>query len=333
MLFLPHSYLLFSSVISIGILCLVLSNDLILTLFSIELINFSLYLLCSGFLLSEISLMAAFKFLLIGTLSSSLLLLSIIVYYCYSGLVSYSMFHLFNGPCLLFLIGITLKLGLFPMHFWLSDVYEGSPFTVWIATIPKATILFVTYNLVCFNGSNPLVLLYCVPISLLSILVGSIVMGSQLRVKRFIGMSSLSHLGYLLLSAVVVDLSTFVLYLVFYMLTVLLLFESLRVNSFSSLSIGLFIVSGMPPAIGFFAKVSVLLGLLDIGLWFIFPLVILCSTVSMCYYIKCVKLSLFYNLNSVVGNYPLSYGLLCSSLILFGFQPGSLLFNYSILCM
>lgn len=85
------------------------------------------------------------------------------------------------------------------MFYWVADVYDNleTNITLWIASIPKVAILFFLYNIKdqLINTDNTIKLA-----AILSLIVGSIALGSQYKIKRFIAFSSVSHIGFILLA-------------------------------------------------------------------------------------------------------------------------------------
>ena len=105
-------------------------------------------------------------------------------------------------------MGILFKLGAAPFHFWLSDVYEGSPMiiTYFFSVLPKISILCILIRVFsfsfCFDQSFIFdglfsdffvnLIIYC---SLLSILVGSIGALYQVTIKRLLAYSAIANMG------------------------------------------------------------------------------------------------------------------------------------------
>jgi NADH-quinone oxidoreductase subunit N len=96
------------------------------------------------------------------------------------------------------------KLGNFPFHIWICDVYEGSmlPTTVLFAIVPKTALLYVFFKLfvVTFHGYENITMLICFVTGNLSIVIASIGALYQKRFKRLLALSSISHVGYLIIA-------------------------------------------------------------------------------------------------------------------------------------
>jgi len=246
------------------------------------------------------------------------------------------------------LMGFLFKVSAAPFYQWAPDVYDGTPtiVTVWLTIIAKLTIfvfLFefigLPYYLSDFTNelmnssvvSNTLTIKNLLLItSLLSLIIGTVGGLSQVKIKRLLAFSSISHVGFLLLALGIFNqrsIDSFIFYLVQYSITSLNIFliilalgyiiknvsvlqsnkEDKDLNylwelkgvfnknivlSFS-LAICLFSMAGIPPLIGFFSKQFVLFSSIENGNNFLSIVAILVSVISASYYLKLVKLIYF----------------------------------------
>ena len=236
------------------------------------------------------------------------------------------------------IFSLFIKLALAPFHLWSLDVYEGSPTisTFFFAVITKLSIfVFLTricYSTISFKESWQF---YAIFVSLLSVFVGSFGGLRQKKLKTLLAYSSISHMGYVLLSfstATQFGIEMLLLYLVVYMLSgIAIWFVVLAVrenkshyyNKFNkelgdfallrksnpalaiSFSIAMFSIAGIPPLIGFFAKLGIFLSILYVEYYVVALLTVLCSVVSTFYYIRIIKILYFENI--LVGKlyYPI----------------------------
>ena len=245
------------------------------------------------------------------------------------------------------IFSLFIKLALAPFHVWSLDVYEGSPTisTFFFAVITKLSffVFLVRIGYVAALKYYEAWQFYAVVIALLSIFIGSFGGLRQRKLKTLLAYSSVSHMGYALLAFSAGSRfggEMLLFYLVIYMLSglsVWFIILLLRVNrkrytdKFNkelgdlallrksnpalafSFSMAMFSVAGIPPLVGFFAKMGVFLSVLHAQYYFVALLAILCSVVSTFYYIRIIKILYFENL--LVGQ--LYYPITTSKTVLF----------------
>jgi NADH:ubiquinone oxidoreductase subunit 2 (subunit N) len=231
---------------------------------------------------------------------------------------------------LLICISLLIKLAIAPFHFWSLDVYEGSPNTTtfFFAVVPKIA-LFVLLMRICYVSFYQIFTdnyqIYFFGLAVLSVFVGSIGGLQQRKLKTLLAYSSISHTGYLLLSfstgnAEGVQMLFY--YLVIYMTSglcfwsVYLFLRQKRTGYFNKsnkelgdlvllkesnpmlaliMSITLFSIAGIPPIVGFLAKVGVFLVVVKSSAYLVAVLSILFSVVSTFYYLRLIKIIYFEN--------------------------------------
>lgn len=232
-------------------------------------------------------------------------------------------------------ISLFIKLAAAPFHFWSLDVYEGSPnsTTFFFAVIPKIS-LFLLLTRICYTGFSNIFgeqyQIYFGIIAILSIFVGSFGGLNQKKLKTLFAYSSISHTGYLLLSfssGNTEGVQLMFYYLVIYMISglcfwsVYMFIRQKRSRYFDKtnkelgdlvllkksnpmlafiLSITLFSIAGIPPLVGFLAKIGIFLSLIQCSIYLIAVISILLSVISTFYYIRLVKILYFEN--NLVGN-------------------------------
>lgn len=245
----------------------------------------------------------------------------------YNGAFDYSFIEL--GLSLI-LFSLFIKLALAPFHLWSLDVYEGSPSssTFFFAVVTKLSI-FVLLVRICylsFFNLHACWQFYSLWVGVFSIFVGSFGGLKQRKLKTILAYSSTSHMGYALIAF---STSTFegvqmlLFYLVIYMISGLcvwsiLSFLRLRRISFEQkhnkelgdlallknsnaalafcFSLAMFSIAGIPPMVGFLAKMSIFLSVVGVSFYFIALISILFSVVSTFYYIRIIKVLYFENL-------------------------------------
>lgn len=231
-------------------------------------------------------------------------------------------------------ISILIKLAAAPFHFWSLDVYEGSPnsTTFFFAVVPKIG-LFLLLMRICYVGFYDIFVgeyqLYFFIFAILSIFVGSIGGLEQRKLKTLLAYSSISHTGYLLLSfssGNIEGIQMMFYYLVIYMISGLCLWSvymfvrQKRTNYLNKtnkelgdlvllkesnpmlaliLAITLFSIAGIPPLVGFLAKIGIFLTVIKSSAHLVAVISILLSVISTFYYIRLIKILYFEN--SLVG--------------------------------
>ena len=232
---------------------------------------------------------------------------------------------------LVFLVsGMAFKLGVVPFHMWIPDVYHGAPtaVTLIIGSAPKLAAFAMAMRLLV-NGLLDLAMDWqqmLVILSVLSMAVGNLAAIAQTNIKRMLAYSTISHMGFMLLGllAGVVNgnwlnaadaYSAAMFYVVVYVLTtlgsfgmVLLLsragFEAENLDDFKGLNtrspwyafimlLLMFSLAGVPPTVGFYAKLSVLQPLLAADMTWLAVVAVIFSLIGAFYYLRIVKLMYF----------------------------------------
>jgi NADH-quinone oxidoreductase subunit N len=223
--------------------------------------------------------------------------------------------------------GLGFKLGAVPFHMWVPDVYHGAPtaVTLFIGTVPKlASFAFFMRLLVQGLGAEQLAQEWqqmLIVMAVLSLLIGNVIAIAQTNLKRMLAYSTIGHMGFLLLgilSGDVVGYGASMFYAVVYVLMnlgafgmILLLsrngFEAENIDDFKGLNqrspwyafmmlLLMFSMAGLPPTVGFYAKLSVLSAVVNVSAWWSIPLAVwavLFSLVGAFYYLRLVKVMYF----------------------------------------
>jgi NADH-quinone oxidoreductase subunit N len=229
--------------------------------------------------------------------------------------------------------GLAFKLGVVPFHMWIPDVYQGAPtaVTLLIGGAPKLAAFAIVIRLLV-EGMLPLAPDWqqmLMVLSIGSLLIGNLAAIAQTNLKRMLAFSTISQMGFVLLglmSGVVngnirsteIAYSSSMFYVVTYVLTtlasfgvILLLsregFESEEIADFAGLNersplyaavmaVCLFSLAGIPPMVGFYAKLSVLQALVASGQALHIALAVfavMMSLVGAFYYLRVVKVMYF----------------------------------------
>lgn len=229
--------------------------------------------------------------------------------------------------------GLAFKIGAVPFHMWIPDVYQGAPTaaTLMIGGAPKLAAFAIMVRLLV-EGLLPLAFDWQQMLSFLaigSLLIGNLAAIAQTNLKRMLAYSTIAQMGFVLLGFVAGVIngqttlaanaySSAMFYMVSYVLTtlasfgvIMLLarqgFESEEITDLAGLNqrsplyagvmaICLFSMAGIPPMVGFYAKLSVLQSLIVSGQSFYMGLAIfavLMSLVGAFYYLRVVKVMYF----------------------------------------
>lgn len=328
-----------------ALMLLVQSFHFVMLFIALETVTIGLLILIAYCRTSEFSLEGGLKFLILGALSSSLLLFGIVLLYGVAGnpllpaftvdSMNFSALTHFisENPdnllikigAILVICGLAFKIGIFPFQIWIPDVYQGAPtpITAFLAVSSKAAGIMVLLNLVY----GPFFALYRVLIPLLSaiaiitILFANIAVLSQTNVKRLMGLSGVSHAGYLLIGVIA---SFFISWaptaIVFYLFTYLLgsfavfcvmghmagfqdedqnfyNYDNLaKQNPFlgTTLLVGLGSLAGIPPFAGFIAKLLLFIAAFQAQLYLLLFVAALGVAISIYYYFGWLRNAFFY---------------------------------------
>lgn len=226
--------------------------------------------------------------------------------------------------------GLAFKLGVVPFHMWAPDVYQGAPtaVTLLLGGAPKLATFAITIRLLV-EGLFPLAIDWQQMIAILAVLsiaVGNITAIVQTNLKRMLAYSTIAQMGFMLLgmmsgvangnvSSAANAYSSALFYAVTYVLTtlgtfgaIMLLarsgFEAENIDDFKGLNqrspwfafvmlILMFSLTGIPPTVGFYAKLAVLQAVLSTGQIWIAVVAVLLSVVGAFYYLRVVKVMYF----------------------------------------
>ena len=230
--------------------------------------------------------------------------------------------------------GLGFKLGAVPFHMWVPDVYHGAPtaVTLFIGSAPKLAAFAMVMRLLAqgLGGEtlSPDWQQMLVIMAVLSLAVGNLAAIMQTNLKRMLAYSTISHMGFLLLgvlSATIDGYGAGMYYVVVYVLMTLGSFGLIQVlaregfeaeeledyrglnqrspwHAFLMLLL-MFSMAGIPPTVGFYAKLTVLQAVVHAGLWWLAVVAVVFSLIGAFYYLRVVKLMYF---DEPVVNVPLA---------------------------
>ncbi len=312
----------------LGIMIMISANSLLTMYLGLETLSLSLYALVAFERKSAIAAESAMKYFVLGAIASGSLLYGISWIYGLTGSLQLgdiaaavragqvTGMPLYFGLAFV-TVGIAFKFGAVPFHMWLPDVYQGArtPVTLYIASAPKLAALALTLRILV-DGLGDLHAVWqgmVMVLAVLSLLIGNIVAIAQRNIKRMLGYSAIGHVGFIL-AAVFAGTEQGYAAALFYTLTyvvmaagafgmVILLsrkgFEAENLSDFKGLNARspwfammmmffMFGMAGVPPWVGFFAKLSAISAVLDAQFPGLAVLMVLTAVVGAYYYLRVV---------------------------------------------
>jgi NADH-quinone oxidoreductase subunit N len=269
--------------------------------------------------------------------------------------------HLIMAFGLVFIMaGVAFKLGVVPFHMWVPDVYQGAPtaVTLLIAAAPKLAAFALLFRLLIntllplFSDWQPMLIMLAV----LSMVIGNVTAIAQTNIKRMLAYSAIAQMGFVLLGMLSVfddhAYSAALFYAVTYTLTTLASFGFLMLlskkgydcetlDSLKGLNkkhpwfafmglVMMFSLAGIPPTVGFAAKLSVLEALVDAEYTALAIIAVMASLVGAFYYLRVVKVMYFdapLREHEITGS-SISRGILginSIAILVLGIFPGALM--------
>lgn len=312
-----------------GMMIMASAADLITLYMGLELMALSTYILAGLTRKQPRSNEAALKYFFLGAFSSCFLLYGISLTYGMTGATNLKEIALalhslsITGSPIMYLglifiiVAFGFKIALVPFHMWAPDVYEGSPtsVTAFMSVGPKAAGFAVLGRVLfdAFGGMQVQWTTVLIPLSVITIAVGSITALSQTNIKRMLAYSSVAHAGYMLLGVItgtVEGLTSTVNYLMIYMFMnigafaiVIMLrregFQGEDLDDYRGLSkshplasalmlIFMFSLAGIPPTAGFMGKFYVFMETINAGYTYLALIAVVFSAISAFFYLRIV---------------------------------------------
>jgi NADH-quinone oxidoreductase subunit N len=333
-------------VITAALMLLGQAHNFILLFVALETVTVGFYILVSYTRTNPLSLEAGLKYLILGALSSSLLLFGIVLLYGVAGNpaafgssvnpMDFDALRVFlaHNPdnflasvgIVLVLSGIAFKIGAVPFQIWVPDVYQGAPtpVTAFLAVASKAAgfaLLLILSGV--FASYSKLVVSVLSVMAAATILFGNFAALTQHNVKRLIGLSGVSHAGYLMLGVIAAltpgvgsqAVGAVFFYLFAYLLASFAVFgvmthlagsndsdqeldhyqDLVKTNPFLAgvLAVGLGSLAGIPPLAGFMGKLFIFLAAFKAGLFWLLAIAVVGVVVSIYYYFGWIKAAFF----------------------------------------
>ncbi len=315
---------------TLGMMVMVSANHFISLYLGLEILALSTYTMVALNRDSATSTEAAMKYFILGALASGMLLYGMSMIYGATGSLDVSIIaktielSRANDPLITFglvfvVSGLAFKLGVVPFHMWVPDVYEGAPtpMAMFIGSASKIAAFGFLVRILgdALAGASNDWQGMLVILAVASLAVGNIIAIAQTNIKRMLAYSTISHMGFLLLGILAGTKSGYaasMFYIVTYALTslgafgiILLLsregFEADKIDDLKGLNqrspwvafmmmVIMFSMAGIPPFVGFFAKLSVLEAVLNVGYTWLVVYAVMMSVIGAYYYLRIVKL-------------------------------------------
>lgn len=230
-------------------------------------------------------------------------------------------------------LGITIKLAIFPNHSISVNIYDKLPLilTNWIIIIPKLPLIFILIEIL-FNFTNPstvnlnydpsssAISITILCLGIINIIAGAVLGISQIRIKRLLIYSGINHLGFIILAISNINsesLSVILFYIFQYSVNSLTIFiillcfiykptnshitfiHQIKIFNFSRqflyfvFGLNIFSLCGIPPIVGFFSKIIVIQVSLNSQYFIILITVIITTIINSSYYLKILKILYF----------------------------------------
>lgn len=322
-------YYLFLLLSALGLMMVVSCVELLSLFVALELSSFALYLLVP--MRNEATgvrnqMEAAAKYILFGVMATGIMLFGMSYLFgltgtTYLGELLPRLHGVGAQPAaiigiVMVLAGFFFKLGLFPFHFWLPDVYQGAAneTTAFIAAVPKlaAVALLVRVSSLA-SPETQAVSVILGALAVASMFYGNLLALVQKDIKRMLGFSGIAHAGYVVLGILVLGETGYaasIFYIVGYLVMNLAAFlvicsvsrqgENVQIEDLAGLykrspllalvlAVAMFGLAGIPPFVGFMGKFMLLAGALQQGYVWVVILAAINTAVAIYYYLSVVR--------------------------------------------
>jgi NADH-quinone oxidoreductase subunit N len=329
---LKGEYLVLAMFAVLGIQVIVSAASLLSLYLGIEIMSLALYAMVAFDRDDGVAAESAMKYFVLGAIASGALLYGISILYGVTGsfLLDGVAASVGTGTPpigLLFglafiVVGVAFKFGAVPFHMWLPDVYHGAPtpVTLFVGSAPKIASFALAMRVLAegLGGVAEAWQDMLVVLAALSMVVGNVVAIAQSNIKRMLAYSTISHVGFIFLGVLAANPAGYRAAM-FYTLTYVVMttaafgvvlwmsrkgFEADALDDYKGLNrrnpwfafvmlLVMFGLAGVPPTVGFWAKLQVIAAVLDVGLTWLAALAVLMSVVGAFYYLRIVKLMYF----------------------------------------
>ena len=315
-----------------GMMLLTSAGSLVMVYLGLEMLALCSYALVAIDRDNPLASEAALKYFVLGALASGMLLYGMSLVYGATGSIDLATISA-NAPMaaqpamlltgVAFMVaGIAFKFGAAPFHMWLPDVYHGAPtpITLFIGSAPKLAAFAMAMRLLEVGAAplgdywHPML----AGLAALSLVIGNLIALVQANLKRMLAYSTVSHVGFLFLGLAGGGAQGYAAAM-FYALSYALMaaasfgaivvlsrrgFEAENIDDFKGLNArdpwtaGLVLcvmasLAGVPPFLGFWAKMAVLRAALEGGMLWLAIVGVVCAVIGAFYYLRVIKVMYF----------------------------------------
>ena len=321
----------------LGMMVMVSADHLLVIYLGLELMSLCLYAMVAFQRDSPNATEAAMKYFVLGAIGSGSLLYGLSILYGLTGSLDISTIHQLlmdssseNLPLIFALVfivtALAFKLGAAPFHMWVPDVYHGAPTstTIYLGTVSKIAAFAMLMRLLVggLESLQPIWQDMLIIIALLSIIIGNVIAIAQVNLKRMLAYSTIAHMGFMLLgilSGSEEGYAASLFYVLVYSVMSLGAFgiivisakkkdELDLISDYSGLNgrdpwmafwvlLLMFSLAGVPPTVGFYAKLAVIQALVDAELVWVAVVAVLFAVVGAFYYLRVIKVVYFDDLS------------------------------------
>ena len=314
----------------LGMMLLTSSTNFIMIYLSMELIGIPSYILAGMNKKDSLSNEASLKYIIYGSFASGVMLFGFSWLYGLTGTANLESLNIAAEAIsssaiyvsfIFVLVGMGYKISMVPFHYWTPDVYEGSPtpITAFFSVAPKvagiALIIRFIHSAFSFDVELASSFNWSIIIALLSAVtmtVGNFLAIKQTNIKRMLAYSSISHIGFIMMSLCVInDLASILLYIFIYTFMNLGAFfivvfaeDKYGFKEFSDwdgfgyknsmlaamMTLNMIALTGLPPTSGFIAKFYIFSDLIASKSFYWLAIIgAINAVVSLYYYFKLLK--------------------------------------------
>jgi NADH-quinone oxidoreductase subunit N len=309
-------------------LMLVSSVHLLAMYVSLELSSYALYILVALRRDKDLGIEAGIKYFLIGITASAVMLFGLALLYAATQVAHVNDMirvipAVIDKPVvilglLLTLSGFFFKLAVFPFHFWAPDVYQGAAnqVTAYIATASKVAAIALLIRMVAAAGSGAAgnyLAHALVTLAIVSMTVGNLAAIVQQDIKRLLAYSTVAHAGYLLIGIVSMNQIGYGSVMFYAGALLIMKFSAflvivkvaddgrnIRIEELAglhqrspllamALMVSIFSLAGIPPTIGFSAKLFVFVAAMEQGYFTLVLIAMINVLISLYYYLLVLK--------------------------------------------